>query len=158
MNYYTKDTFQTYINQTLQTLDYSLDQVVLSILDTVKKEGDRALIQYTKDFDHVQLESFVVSKTRMKEAYDNSSDTLKQALLKAINNIKRYHEKQILNPFQFEENGRLMGQKITPLERVGVYIPGGTATYPSTVLMNVIPAQIAGVKSIALITPPNQEV
>jgi histidinol dehydrogenase len=157
MNYYTKETFQNYVNQTLQTLDYSLDQVVLSILENVKKDGDQALIQYTKAFDHVDLNTFVVSKTRMKEAYDNSSDTLKQALLKAINNIKRYHEKQRLNPFEFEDNGRLIGQKVTPLDRVGVYIPGGTATYPSTVLMNVIPAQIAGVKSIALITPPNQE-
>lgn len=157
MNYYTKETFQTYVNQTLQTLDYSLDQVVLSIVEKVKNEGDQALIDYTKAFDRATLDTCVVLRSRIKEAFDNSSDTLKQALQRAINNIKRYHEKQILSPFQLEDNGRFMGQKVTPLDRVGVYIPGGTATYPSTVLMNVIPAQIAGVKSIALITPPNQE-
>ncbi len=157
MKYYTYETFNTYITSTFQEVDQDIESRVKAIIEDVRRHGDQALFKYTKAFDGIILETIKVSPQAIKEAYQETSQTLIDALKKAISNIKTYHEKQSIPSFQYEAEGRIIGQKVTPLEAVGIYIPGGTASYPSTVLMNVIPAQIAGVKSITLITPPNKE-
>lgn len=133
---------------------------VNEILENVKTNKDKAVFDYTKKFDKADINAgnVLVTKEEIDEAYKQMDDELLQVIRKAIVNIKEYHEKQKRNSWiDCKENGAILGQKITPLESVGVYVPGGKAAYPSSVLMNVIPAKVAGVKRIAMVTPPNAE-
>lgn len=135
-----------------------VDQQVLNIIQEVKKNGDQALYEYTKQFDDVDLQQFTVSKEEINEAKTKVDNGFLQAINKAKSNITRFHEKQKEDSWSIQtDQGSVLGQKITPLEKVGIYIPGGKAAYPSTVLMNVIPAKLAGVKSISIVTPPQSD-
>ena len=158
MNFYTKETYINKLNSQLSfDTQKTVEDKVNAIIEAVKVNGDDAIRHYTETFDRVKLESFTVSQNDIQEAYLNVSDNVKAALQKAIMNIQTYHQQQRYDSFEYEVNGRLIGQQITPINRVGLYIPGGTASYPSTVLMSAIPAIIAGVKEIILISPPNQQ-
>lgn len=135
-----------------------VEKSVKDILNKVKNEGDKALIEYTQLFDKVKLDNLVVSYDELKEAASLIDDKFYQALEEAKKNIEDYHKKQKQNDYIFfERNGIYLGQKVTPIEKVGIYVPGGTAAYPSTVLMDVIPAKIAGCNEISMVTPPNKK-
>lgn len=130
------------------------------ILETVKKKKDEALFEYTKKFDGADItpENIRVTKEEIEEAYTQVDPSLVEVIRKALVNIRSYHEKQIrYSWFDSKPDGTLLGQKITPLERVGVYVPGGKAVYPSSVLMNVLPAKVAGVEKIIMTTPPGKD-
>ena len=128
------------------------------IVQDVAKRGDNALLEYAEHFDGAQLSALEVGKTEFDAASAQISPELYRAMELAAKNIRAFHEKQVRQGFSIERSdGVLMGQKITPIERVGLYIPGGTAAYPSTVLMLAIPAKIAGCSEIVITTPPNRE-
>ena len=135
------------------------EATVNEILENVKKNKDKALFEYTKKFDGVDIttKTFRVTEEEIKEAYTKVDEHLIEVIRKAIVNIKAYHEKQVrYSWFDSKPDGTLLGQKITALERVGVYVPGGKAVYPSSVLMNIIPAKVAGVDRIVMTTPPGK--
>lgn len=135
------------------------ETAVADILEKVKNEGDAALFSYTKEFDKVDIdaETIQVTEEEIQEAYQEVDASLIDVIRKALVNIRSYHEKQKQNSwFTSEPNGTMLGQKVTPLERVGVYVPGGKAVYPSSVLMNVVPARVAGVDQIVMTTPPGK--
>lgn len=130
--------------------------IVKSILAEVRARGDEALRDYTEKFDRVRLVSFSVTDQEIEEAYAKVDEEFISIVQDAAENIRRFHEKQLRPSWMTtEENGTILGQKITPLDSVGVYVPGGTAAYPSSVLMNVIPAKVAGVKRIVMVSPPD---
>lgn len=130
-------------------------QTVLDILKSVKKNGDETLRELTLKFDKYDInDGFEVESSLLKKAYDGLDDGLKAALEKAKTNIASFHEKQLEKTWMTENSdGVILGQKITPLDSVGIYVPGGKAVYPSTVLMDAIPAKVAGVKEIIMVTP-----
>lgn len=130
-------------------------QTVLDILKDVKKNGDATIQKLTLKFDKYDIDNgFEIERDLLKKAYDNLDIDLKNALAKAKKNITSFHEKQLEKTWMTEsENNIILGQKITPLDRVGIYVPGGKAVYPSTVLMDTIPAKVAGVKEIIMVTP-----
>ena len=134
---------------------------VNAILANVKENGDKALFQYTKDFDKADINAsnIKVTEEEIKEAYDRlENPELVQVIRRSLKNIKEYHEKQKqYSWFDSKPDGSILGQKVTPLSRVGVYVPGGKAAYPSSVLMNVIPAKVAGVEQIVMVTPPGKD-
>ena len=133
---------------------------VQKIVDEVKEKGDEALFFYTKKFDGFSLdeETIKVTEDEIKEAYEEIDPSLLDIMQKALKNIREYHQKQMqYSWFDSKPNGTMLGQKVTPLETVGVYVPGGKASYPSSVLMNIVPAQVAGVKNIVMVTPCNKE-
>ncbi len=133
---------------------------VMNILNRVRKEGDQALFDYTSRFDKVQLtrDNIRVTEEEVQEAYGAVDPALLEVLRKALTNIRSYHEKQRrYSWFDSSAQGTLLGQKITPLASCGVYVPGGKAVYPSSVLMNIIPAQVAGVEQIIMTTPPGKD-
>ena len=134
---------------------------VNAILANVKENGDKALFQYTKDFDKADINAsnIKVTEEEIKEAYDRlENPELVQVIRRSLKNIKEYHEKQKqYSWFDSKPDGSILGQKVTPLSRVGVYVPGGKAAYPSSVLMNVIPAKVAGVEQIVKVTPPGKD-
>lgn len=134
---------------------------VNAILANVKENGDKALFQYTKDFDKADINASNIKVTEegIKEAYDRlENPELVQVIRRSLKNIKEYHEKQKqYSWFDSKPDGSILGQKVTPLSRVGVYVPGGKAAYPSSVLMNVIPAKVAGVEQIVMVTPPGKD-
>ena len=135
------------------------EERVATILKQVKEKGDEALFAYTEQFDHAHLtkETVQVTEEEIAEAYEQTDEKLIGVIRKALENIRSYHEKQKrYSWFDSKPDGTLLGQKVTPLKRVGVYVPGGKAVYPSSVLMNVIPARIAGVDEIIMVTPPGQ--
>lgn len=134
-----------------------INNAVTSIIDAVKAEGDEALIRYAHAFDGVTLVDVKVSQETMKEAFEALDPALLKAFELAKRNLTRYHEKQRDAQFIDQEPGIIREQKVTPIDRVGLYIPGGRAAYPSSVLMNVIPAQIAGVKTLVMVTPPQKQ-
>lgn len=135
----------------------NINKKVKSIIEDVKKNGDKALIKYNKQFDNADTKKLEVSKREIDLAYNKIDGKLKKTLNLAYKNIEKFHRHQIRNGFIInEENGIVMGEIIKPIEKVGVYIPGGTAIYPSTVLMNVIPAKVAKVPEIVLVSPPNK--
>lgn len=140
---------------------FSYDDVnekVKAILEDVKQNGDNALKKYAKMFDNADIENIEATEKEIEEAYNRVDEKFKETLKLAYNNIEKFHKKQLRNSFiTNEEDGIVMGQIVNPIEKVGVYIPGGTAVYPSTVLMNVIPAKVAGVNEIILVSPPNKE-
>lgn len=134
---------------------------VNAILANVKENGDKALFQYTKDFDKADINAsnIKVTEEEINEAYDRlENPELVQVIRRSLKNIKEYHEKQKqYSWFDSKPDGSILGQKVTPLSRVGVYVPGGKAAYPSSVLMNVIPAKVAGVEQIVMVTPPGKD-
>lgn len=134
---------------------------VNAILANVKENDDKALFQYTKDFDKADINAsnIKVTEEEIKEAYDRlENPELVQVIRRSLKNIKEYHEKQKqYSWFDSKPDGSILGQKVTPLSRVGVYVPGGKAAYPSSVLMNVIPAKVAGVEQIVMVTPPGKD-
>lgn len=132
--------------------------VVKNIISDIRSSGDKALRDYTEEFDRVKLNSFVVTEDEINEAYGKVDSEFISIVREAAENIRSFHEKQLRPSWMTtEENGSMLGQKITPLDSVGVYVPGGTAAYPSSVLMNVIPARVAGVNRIVMVSPPNTE-
>ena len=136
------------------------EAAVADILANVKEKGDEALFSYTKEFDKVEVtpETIRVTEAEIEEAYKAVDASLLEVIRKALVNIRNYHEKQRQNSwFTSTENGTMLGQKVTPLNRVGVYVPGGKAVYPSSVLMNIVPAKVAGVPHIVMTTPPGKD-
>lgn len=136
------------------------EKIVKDIVEDVHINGDKALFSYTKKFDKADINSsnIKVTKEEIEEAYSQVDENLLSIIRKAIVNIKDYHEKQKqYSWFDSKSNGSMLGQKITPISKAGVYVPGGKAVYPSSVLMNVIPAKVAGVEEIIMTTPCNSE-
>ncbi len=132
--------------------------IVKNIIETVRQRGDQALKEYTRKFDGISLNNFSVTQAEIDEAYNEVDDEILAVIKEAAENIKTFHEKQLRPSWMTtEENGTILGQKITPLDSVGLYVPGGTAAYPSSVLMNVIPAKVAGVKRIVITSPPDKK-
>ena len=135
-----------------------INEKVKAILEDVKQNGDNALKKYAKMFDNAEIDNLEVTQEEIDEAYKNTDEKFKETLKLAYNNIEKFHKKQLRNSYiTNEEDGIVMGQIINPIEKVGVYIPGGTAVYPSSLLMNVVPAKVAGVNEIVLVSPPNKE-
>ena len=133
---------------------------VSQILEDVRLKKDQALFEYTRKFDGVELakDTICVAEKEIKEAYGNVDSHLIDVIRKSLKNIREYHEKQVrYSWFDSKPDGTLLGQKITPLSCVGVYVPGGKAAYPSSVLMNIIPAKVAGVEKIIMVTPPGKD-
>jgi histidinol dehydrogenase len=131
---------------------------VKAIIENVRKLGDEAVRGYTEKFDKVLLQSFTIPKADIDEAYELVDKEMLAVIREAANNIKAYHLKQLRPSWMMpEENGTILGQKVTPLDSVGVYVPGGTAAYPSSVLMNVVPAKVAGVERIVMVSPPGKD-
>ena len=136
----------------------SVADKVSDILRRVREEGDAALLEYTERFDGVRPDSLAVTPEEMEEALTKVEVEFLSILEKAAVNIRRFHEKQVRQSFIInEENGIVIGQKIIPVDRAGLYVPGGTAAYPSTVLMDAIPAKIAGCREVVMVTPPGKD-
>ena len=136
------------------------EAAVADILANVKEKGDEALFSYTKEFDKVEVtpETIRVTEEEIEEAYKAVDASLLEVIRKALVNIRSYHEKQRQNSwFDSQDKGIILGQKVTALARVGVYVPGGKAVYPSSVLMNIVPAKVAGVDEIIMTTPPGKD-
>jgi histidinol dehydrogenase len=134
-----------------------INSAVKKIIDDVIKNGDQSVLDYTQKFDSVDagsISELVISKERLKKSFDNLDEEQKTALSIAADRIKSYHQKQIQESWQYtEDDGTVLGQKIIPLERAGLYVPGGKAAYPSSVLMNAIPAKVAGVEELVMVVP-----
>ncbi len=149
---------QKWIQKRSDTQHPDVTKAVLNILESVKTDGDQALINYTKQFDHVFLTSLEVTSDEINAAYAQVDKAFIDDMEQAKENIIFFHEAQKKQGFELQkENGVYLGQRILPLQRVGVYVPGGRAAYPSSVLMNVLPARIAGVEEIIMVTPPNKD-
>lgn len=132
--------------------------IVKDIIEKVREQGDAALKDYTAKFDGVTLQSLAVTENEIKEAYNLVSSEMIEIIKEAAVNIRYFHEKQLQDSWiTTDRNGTILGQKVTPLDSAGVYVPGGTAAYPSSVLMNVIPAQVAGVERIVMVSPPGKD-
>ena len=132
--------------------------IVSDIICQVRQNGDKALFDYCKKFDHVELASLEVSAEEIDAAFASVDADLIRVMKKASENIYEFHKRQVRNSFVMQEqDGVVMGQRVTPIERVGLYVPGGTAAYPSSVLMNAIPAKIAGCGMIVMVTPPSKD-
>ena len=139
-------------------VDQQMNAKVLDIIEQVRTRKDDALLEYTEKFDHVKLDSLIMSEEEIEAVMSKVDASLIADLKEAAENIACYHEKQLQEGYEIQkEEGVYLGQRVIPLERVGVYVPGGRAAYPSTVLMNVIPAKIAGVKEIVMVTPPSAD-
>ena len=143
---------------TQQTTDMEIERRVYDIIENVRANGDAALREYSEKFDGVKLDDFKVDQSIIDAAWDNLPEDLKQALLVAKKNITEFHSREIEQGFvDMDTPGITRGQKVTPLARVGLYVPGGTAAYPSTIMMTALPAKIAGVKEIIMVTPPQKD-
>jgi len=140
----------------LQSGDYL--QKVGQIVDAVRREGDKALVRFTREFDGVELREgqFDIKQEEIKEAYDRVSNDFIRAIKRARDNITVFHNKQKEKSWFEQQEGVFLGQVVRPLDSAGLYVPGGTAAYPSSVLMNAIPAKVAGVNRVAMITPPGK--
>ena len=138
--------------------EVNVQQIVADILADVKRNGDRALFSYCEKFDHAQLTALQVTEEEIEEAVSKVDKEFLEILEKAAVNIRKFHSRQVRNSFMInDEDGIVIGQKIIPVDRAGLYVPGGTAAYPSTVLMDSIPAKIAGCREVVMVTPPNRE-
>lgn len=159
----TKETIKNILEDLLRRSPASYpdeERIVQEIVSRVKEEGDAAVFSYTSQFDGASLtsETVEVTEEEIREAYEKVDETLLTVMRKAIVNIRTYHEKQVAESwFTSEENGVILGQKVTPIDTVGVYAPGGKAFYPSSALMNIVPAKVAGVRHILMCTPPDKE-
>ncbi len=135
-----------------------VEAVVAQIIENVKANGDKALRDYTEKFDGVRLQELCVAKAEIEEAVAAVEPRFLEVLEKAAANIRKFHARQVRSSFIInDENGIVMGQKIIPVDRAGLYVPGGTAAYPSTVLMDAIPAKLAGVPELVIVTPPGKD-
>ncbi|MDF9825638.1 histidinol dehydrogenase [Breznakia sp. PF5-3] len=158
INYKDKKQFYEVLESRNATIDPEVTASVLAILQDVKNKGDEALKSYTEKFDKVSIDCLLVSEEEMEDAYSQVDEEFISILKQAKQNIEEYHNLQLTDGYEIQkEDGVYLGQRILPLNRVGIYVPGGTAAYPSTVLMDVIPAKIAGVKDIVMVTPPNKD-
>ena len=136
----------------------NVEDSVASIIEDVRKRGDEALYEYSLKFDKASLESLEVSKDEMEEALEKTEPKFLEILKKAADNIRAFHENQKKTGFtMYKQGGIVLGQRVSPIEKAGIYVPGGTAAYPSTVLMDAIPAKIAGCKEIVMVTPPKED-
>ena len=143
---------------TQQTTDMEIERRVYDIIENVRANGDAALREYSEKFDGVKLDDVKVDQSIIDAAWDNLPEDLKHALLVAKKNITEFHSREIEQGFvDMDTPGITRGQKVTPLARVGLYVPGGTAAYPSTIMMTALPAKIAGVKEIIMVTPPQKD-
>ena len=139
-------------------IDAKVTRAVMEILESVRREGDAAVLRYTRKFDCAGLDALEVPPAALREAYERSDERFVQAMLRAKDNITAFHSRQKQQGFiDMQQSGVLLGQRIRGLHRVGLYVPGGTAAYPSSVLMNAIPAKIAGVGEIIMVTPPGKD-
>ena len=137
---------------------FNVTDIVAEIIANVRKNGDQALFEYCEKFDKAKLTTLQVTKAEIDEAVASVDPAFLEILQKAAANIRKFHSRQVRNSFIInDEDGIVMGQKIIPVDRAGLYVPGGTAAYPSTVLMDSIPAKIAGVRELVMVTPPNAE-
>ena len=135
-----------------------VEDVVSGIIDNVIKNGDRALFEYCERFDKATLSTLEVSEAEIDEAFNSVDAEFIEIIREAAENIREFHKRQVRNSFIINErDGVVIGQKVMPIEKVGLYVPGGTAAYPSTVLMDSVPAKIAGCSEIVMVTPPNKE-
>ena len=135
-----------------------VEDIVADIIADVRKNGDKALKYYNEKFDKAVTDELLVSAGEIEEAFSLVPEKFIEVLKQAASNIEKFHKKQVRNSFIInDENGIVMGQKVIPVDKAGLYVPGGTAAYPSTVLMDSIPAKIAGVKEVVMVTPPNSE-
>lgn len=135
----------------------NVEETVAAILDEVRRDGDAALLRFCKRFDKARLTSLAVTEEEIAEAVAAVEPEFLAVLRRAAANIRRFHECQKRQSFLLNEEGVVMGQKVIPVDRAGLYVPGGTAAYPSTVLMDAIPARVAGVGELVMVTPPNAE-
>ena len=158
-----EDSIENILSELLKRSPNNYDgyqETVDEIIANVKADGDQAVFDYTKRFDGAEItkENILVTEEEIKEAYDQVDDQLIEVIRKAIKNIREFHEKQVQNSwFETREDGVMLGQKVMPMESCGVYVPGGKAVYPSSVLMNIVPAHVAGVKNIIMTTPPGKD-
>ena len=137
---------------------FDVADIVTDIIENVKENGDKALFEYSEKFDKANLTSLEVTEAEIEEAFSLVEPRFIEVLKKAAKNIEEFHKKQVRNSFVLNETeGVVTGQKVTPIEKVGLYVPGGTAAYPSTVLMDSIPAKIAGCDYICITTPPSSD-
>lgn len=137
---------------------FNVTDIVADIIDNVRKNGDKALFEYGEKFDKAKLSTLLVSKEEIDEAVAAVEPEFLEILKKAAANIRRFHENQKREGFRLDSpDGTVIGQRVIPVDRAGLYVPGGTAAYPSTVLMDAIPAKIAGVKEVVITTPPTAE-
>ena len=130
-----------------------IEDKVKAIIADVRERGDEALRQYSERFDGFKGETIEVKEEEFKRAFEEVSPELLNTLERSVINVKKFHAAQKREGFEIDEGDRIVGQKVTPVERAGIYVPGGTAAYPSTVIMNAVPAKIAGVKEIVMATP-----
>ena len=148
------------VERLIQRTQMESEEIIIKvneIIKDVRENGDKSISEYTLKFDGVDLENVKVTDEEFKEAKENIDPKLKSSLEKAIKNITEFHKKQIKKSFTFKKGSDIiLGQLINPIEKVGIYVPGGTASYPSTVMMNVIPAKLAGVEDIVITTPANK--
>ena len=135
----------------------NVEAIVADIIENVRLRGDRALLEYTEKFDKAKLETLQVSQQEINEAVAAVDPAFLEILKKAAANIRRFHERQVRSSFVLTDDGVVMGQRIIPVDRAGLYVPGGTASYPSTVLMDSIPAKIAGCPEVVMVTPPGAD-
>ena len=136
----------------------NVEEIVADIIYNVRKNGDKALFEYCEKFDKAKLNSLLVSEQEIDEAFEAVEPRFIEILKNAAKNIRKFHERQVRNSFIInDENGIVTGQKIIPVDRAGLYVPGGTAAYPSTVLMDSIPAKIAGCREVVMVTPPSAD-
>ena len=141
-----------------ENLSANVEKTVAEIIENVKTNGDKALFEYCEKFDGVALSSLVVTEEEIDKAFETVEPEFIAVLEEAAENIRKFHSAQVRNSFIInDKNGVVMGQKIIPLDRVGLYVPGGTAAYPSTVLMDSIPAKIAGCPELFMVTPPSKD-
>ena len=141
-----------------ENLSANVEETVAEIIENVKTNGDKALFEYCEKFDGVTLSSLVVTEEEIDKAFETVEPEFIAVLEEAAENIRKFHSAQVRNSFIInDKNGVVMGQKIIPLDRVGLYVPGGTAAYPSTVLMDSIPAKIAGCPELFMVTPPSKD-
>ncbi|MDM5299550.1 histidinol dehydrogenase [Bacillus pumilus] len=146
------------LKRSLDTGTEEQRQAVQRIIQEVRNNGDEAIRSFTKQFDGVSIENPLVTADEIAEAYERLDPAMIEVIQTAIRHIRAYHERQLTSSwFYHQQDGSMLGQKVTPLDAVGVYVPGGTAAYPSSVLMNVIPALVAGVDRIVLVTPPGKD-
>ena len=139
-------------------IDSGVEGIVADIIENVKSNKDKALFEYCEKFDKVKLDSLEVTEEEIDKAFEIADKDFIEIVKEAAENIRAFHEKQVRNSFIIsEKDGVVTGQKVTPIEKVGLYVPGGTAAYPSTVLMDSIPAKIAGCKEIVMVTPPSKD-
>lgn len=133
-------------------------EAVDAIIEEVRKRGDQALFSYTEKFDGAKLDSLLVEDSEFLAAYEQLDPGVLKAIREAIENIRDFHQRQVQQSWMTtKEDGTILGQKVTPLDAVGLYVPGGKAAYPSSIMMNVIPAQAAGVERISIVTPPQKD-